>query len=472
MKKNLLLSFLVFMMLLGTKLSIAQNDTSIDSTAHTFFRNQYGILVEHKPLEPEAWNGVISFRSKDKSYRLWLDNRVYLDGAYFFDKNTYNPIGNGIGIRRARFAVKATLHNNWYGEIDLDFAGSEMEMKDMIIGYNFSMKPDGFIKNLKIKAGNFKETFSMEYTTTSRYLTFIERSLTKAFVPGRTIGLQTQMNGNRFFLGAGVSFNDVGDSEVTGWTKDANKKKGMDEGYSVTGRLVGYPVINKNAVLHIGVAASYRTPKTSWEVKDGYRYSTRSLTSINRKKYLDTDDISHVESLRLIGFELAGAWKNFMFQSEYMMQQVNGTDLNASGNNVANFDGAYAQAAWLIFGGQYRYNRTEAEFTQINRGQTWGDVELAVRYDYISLNDFDALVYGGGANGFTVGVNYYANSNVKIMLDYSFLDHDRYANGKDKLYTGYDSNGDPTKKWANIDSSKGTPGEKFGFVAIRVEVDF
>jgi len=470
MKRKLLLSFLVFGMLMGAKLLMAQSDTT--TTAHTFFRNQYGILVEHKPLEPEAWNGVISFRSKDKSYRLWLDNRVYVDGAYFFDNNTYNPIGNGATIRRARFAVKATLHNNWYGEIDLDFAGSEMEMKDMIIGYNFDIKENAFLRNVKIKAGNFKETFSMEYTTTSRYLTFIERSLTKAFVPSRTLGLQTQMNSNRFFLGAGVSFNEVGDSEVTAMTKNNNKKKGMDEGYSVTGRFVAYPIINDNAVLHIGVAGTYRTPKTSWEISDGYRYSTRSNTSINRKKYLDTDDLSNVKSLQLVGFELAGAWKNFMFQSEYMMQQVNGANINGSGKDVAKFNGAYAQAAWLIFGGRYRYNRAEAEFTQISRGQKWGDIELAVRYDYISLNDFDALVYGGGANGFTIGTNYYVNANVKIMLDYSFLDHDRYANGKDKLYTGNDVNGNPTKNWGDIDATKGTPGEKFGFIALRLEVDF
>ncbi|RLD45878.1 MAG: porin [Bacteroidetes bacterium] len=469
MNKILLISAIILSIILSTKIVSAQE---ADSTAHQFFRNQYGLLVDLQPLEPESWNGIISFRSKDKTYRLWLDNRVYIDGAYFFDNNTYNAIGNGLTVRRARFAVKATLHNNWYGEIDLDFAGSEVEMKDMIIGYNFSLNKDGFLKNVKIKAGNFKETFSMEYTTTSRYLTFIERSLTKTFVPGRTLGLQTQMNSNRFFLGAGVSFNDVGDSEVTAWSKDNNKKRGMDEGYSVTGRLVGYPIINDNSVLHIGVAASYRTPKTSWEISDGYRYSTRSLTSINRKKYLDTDDISNVESLRLIGFELAGAYKNFMFQSEYMMQRVSGTSLNKSGQNAANFDGAYIQAAWLIFGGHYRYNTAEAEFTQISRGQTWGDIELAVRYDYISLNDFDAKVYGGGANGFTIGTNYYVNSNVKIMLNYSLLDHDRYANGKGKLYTGYDSNGNLTKDWSKIDTSEGAPGEKFGFVALRLEVDF
>ena len=63
---------------------------------------------------------------------MWFDNRVYVDGGYYFDKDAYNEIGNGIKIRRARFAIKAKLYNNWYGEIDLDFADSELETEPCV----------------------------------------------------------------------------------------------------------------------------------------------------------------------------------------------------------------------------------------------------------------------------------------------------------------------------------------------------
>ncbi len=35
------------------------------------------------------------------------------------------------------------------------------------------------------------------------------------------------------------------------------------------------------------------------------------------------------------------------------------------------------------------------------------------------------------------------------MLNYAYLNHDRYANGKDKLFVGYDANGNLTRnpKW-------------------------
>lgn len=469
MKKTLLITLLMIPVLLISIISKAQNDT----TTNKVLKNQYGLVVDHQILQPETWNGIISFRSKDDSYRMWFDNRVYIDGGYFFDKNTYNEIGNGVKVRRARFAIKAKLYKNWYGEIDLDFADSELEMKDMYIAYKFTLPKDGLFKNIAIKGGQFKETFSMEYTTTSRYLTFIERSLANTFVPSRTMGLQTQMNGNHFFIGAGVSFNQLGDSEVSTWSKDRNKDQGMDEGYSLTGRLVALPIVTNHSVLHLGVAGSYRTPKTSWEITDAYRYSTRSLSSVNRKKYLDTDDIRNVENLQSLGLELAGAWNNFMFQGEYIMQNVHGTDLNRTvGVNEASFDGAYFQAGWLIFGGKYQYNRREAEFTQININNKKGELELAARYDYISLNDVTAKIYGGGANAYTIGINYYANNNVKFMLNYSYADHDRYANGKGKLVIGNDDAGEPTKDWSAVNTSNGTPGEQFGFIQFRAEIDF
>lgn len=435
--------------------------------------NQYGIVVERHPLNPEERSGILTFESADKSYKLWLDNRVYVDGAYFFDKNAYNPIGNGVTIRRARFAVKAILHENWYGEIDLDFAGSQVEMKDMIIGYQFK-KDHGFAKNLSFKAGHFKESFSMETVTTSRYVTFIERSLASKFAPSRHVGLQGRKYDKYWLLYAGVHFADLGDAEEVGYSKDHNKDSGMDEGYSLTTRgVIRLPIPEKDLILHLGAGYSYRTPKTSWEIMDGYRHSTRTVSNINRKKYLDTDDIRNVESRTLANVEFAGAWKGIMFQSEYMVSSLYGTDLNnVKDVSESSAEGFYFQTAALLFGGNYQYNSSEGEFTRVKRGRDWGDIEVAFRYDYLNLNDFDAEIYGGGANAYTFGLNFHVNSNVKFMLNYTYADHDRYANGKENLNIGYDVNGDLTKDWSLVDATKGTPGEQFGFIQFRVEIDF
>jgi len=172
--------------------------------------NQYGQEVERVDVDVDTRNSILTFESKDGSYRFWMDNRVYFDGGVFFDKKALNPIGNGLTIRRARFAIKTTMHKNWYGEIDLDFAGATTEMKDMIIKYTNDAK------TMSVKAGHFKEGFSMETTTSSRYLTFMERSLVSKFSPSRHLGFQANFMQDKYLLIGGIHFNTQGEFEEVG----------------------------------------------------------------------------------------------------------------------------------------------------------------------------------------------------------------------------------------------------------------
>ncbi len=366
--------------------------------------NAYGKQVTRKELNAEARNGILVLESKKQDYRFWFDSRIFFDGAYFFDKNALNPIGNGVNIRRARFALKANLSKYWYGELDLDFAYSKVELKDAFIKYQR--------KHWNVKAGNFKEGFSMQTTTTSRYQTFIERSLVSKFAPSRHLGLQTNIFAKHFLAVAGVHFQDIGDSESVAYSQSVNKQDGTDEGVSYTGRLVFMPIQNKNAVLHFGANTSFRTPKTSEEIPNSYRFSTRSLTSINRKKYLDTDDILEIKNRELYDFEIAGSWKQFVFQGEYMINKIN------------------------------------------------------------KSNDFDAEIYGGSAGTYTAGITYHANNNVKLMLNYSFLNHDRYSNAKGNLNIYKDNAGNLYTDPLLIAIPAGEGGDDFGFISVRIEVDF
>lgn len=423
--------------------------------------NQYGQKVGWLSLNGEAREGILSFTSKDENYLFWFDNRIQFDLAAF-SSDTYNEIGNGAMIRRARFAVKAILYKNWYGELDVDFAGGQVELKDAYVKYTFDSG------DLNIKAGHFRESFGMETLTTSRYLTFMERSFVSKMDASRSLGIQVHNWKDRYILTGGVHFNTVSESGEVIISQNNNKNFGIDEGYSFTGRAVYRPIIDEDKVLHLGVAGSYRTPKTTAEVPYSTRFSTRSHSAINRKKYIDTDDILDVDNTMVFGLELAGAYKGLMFQGEYKSTEVNRM------NNLesATFDGWYAQAGYLIFGGKYNYSRADGEFTRIQRGKSYGDLEAVVRYDYINTNDFDAEIYGGSGEGYAVGLNYHFNSNVKFMLNYVYNNHDRFANGKGKLYVGHDSDGNLTKDPFEVVESDGDAGEDFGMISCRFEIDF
>ncbi|NLF42134.1 MAG: porin, partial [Bacteroidales bacterium] len=58
------------------------------------------------------------------------------------------------------------------------------------------------------------------------------------------------------------------------------------------------------------------------------------------------------------------------------------------------------------------------------------------------------------------------------MLNYAYLNHDRYANGKGKLFVGHDANGELTRDPKLVVDEAGKAGEDFSMVSVRFEVDF
>ncbi|MDD5854937.1 MAG: porin [Prevotella sp.] len=453
MKKLLLLT-------LGLPLCFSATATAQENDSVRY--NQYGVAVDRKALHSEARSNILVFESKNKDYKFWFDNRVQIDGATFFGKNSsdYDKIGNGTSVRRARFAVKAQITKDWYGEVDVDFADGVFELKDAIIEY-------GGIKNMAWKVGNFKEDFSMEQTTTSRYLAFMERPMVcKALVPSRHIGIQGEYLRDHFRASLGMFFQTVAGSEEATNVQDNNKDFGRSQGYSFTGK-AGWMPYTKDRYMgfYIGGKGSYRTPKTDVATNEygGVRFSTRNATSINRKKYLDTDVIPNVDHVWLYGVESAGYYGPWRFQTEYIRNHV-------SALKNYNFGGWYAQAGCMLFGGKQNFNVAEGEFTAPSRGRKWGDLEFLVRYDYLGLNDND--IYGGSGENFTAGLNFYVNNNVKIVLNYQYSNNDRYANGKGKLYVGHDADGNPVKDFTKVTERKGKGGVNYHMLAMRFEIDF
>lgn len=424
--------------------------------------NAYGQIVNREVLNAESRNGFLVFEAPDQSYKTWFDLRVNFDGAHYFDKNALNELSDGFAIRRLRFAMKTILYKHWTGEVDLNFAGGQLDVKDAFIGYRSDPQKYYF------KAGYFKEPICTETTTTSRYQTFIEEPFMTEFAPARQLGFNFSKWGSKYLVVGGVHFNDVENLEVTTYTQELSKNSGVDEGYSLTGKFVFRPINKDNKVIHIGVSGSYRTPKTSWEFPNTLRISTRDMTNINRKKFLDTDDIPNVVSHNLMGGELYAAFNNLKFSSEYLRTFVT----REGGFENYKASGAFAAVSYLVFGGKYNYNEEEGEFAQVSRGRNWGDVEVALRYDYMNLNDTRAKIMGGSANGYTAGITYHANPNVKMMVNYSYIDHDRYANGKGKLFVGTDASGNLTTDYTKVTESAGKAGADYGFVQFRVEIDF
>lgn len=432
--------------------------------------NQYGMEVSRKPLTAEVRDGILVFESTDRTYKLWFDVRVQMDGAIFFGEKSYmDKIGNNVTNRRSRFAIKAQITPDWYGEIDTDFSNGEFELKDALVRYTG-------LCNWQFSAGNFKEDFSMEQTTSSRYLPMMERPMAvQAFAPSRHIGVDARYSYEWLHASAGVFFQTIDNAETYTYVKDNNSQNGDNQGVSYTGKLVFIPFYGQSdRGLHIGGGYSYRTPKTDVSPSrfPSLRYDVRNSTSINRKKYIDTDHMLYVDHNFIYNAELAGHYKGFRFQGEYLGSNVFFNNDAPAGydRRVKKFNGWYAMAGMMLFGGEQRYNTNEAEFTQPTRGRDWGDIELLFRYDYIDLNSRG--IYGGAGQNYTVGVNYYINNNVKFVVNYQFSDNDRYANGRGSYNIGRNAAGAPTSNYELVNASKGKAGVSYHMLGARIEIDF
>lgn len=433
--------------------------------------NQYGVKVETQELISEAQDGILVHRSKDNKFKLWFDMRAQADGAVFFGAPDYaDKIGNGVSIRRARFAVKSQITPSWYGEVDMDMANGVFELKDAIIRYTG-------VKGLELQAGNFKEYFSVQRNNSSRYLQFMERPMiTQALAPSRHLGVNAKYTKDWFWGSTGVFFQTINNLETRTLVEDANKDYGVDEGISSTTKFVFMPGYDKpDWGLHIAGAFSYRQPKTDDEYVSAkgvpaVRFSTRNSNSINRKKYIDTDEILNVKHNLLYTGEFAGYWKGLRWEGAYMANDVQRIDAP----NM-HLWGWYAQAGWLLCGGRQRYDNNGAKFTRPSRGQKWGDLELCARYEYIDFNNKFAstdLIFGA-SQAFAVGLNYYVNDHFKVMINYQFNDNDRYANGKgSKFFVGKDASGKPTKDFTKVVAENGKAGVDYSMLALRLEIDF
>ncbi len=350
------------------------------------------------------WKEGLRFETLDKDFTLKIGGRIMNDWAWMeADRAVEAATGDledGTEFRRARLYVAGTIYENIDFKLQFDFAGGDADLKDAYIG----------LRGLPVyvKAGHFKEAFSLEELTSSKYVTFIERSLpTGTFSPSRNTGFAVN--------------SDALDKRVT-WAAGIFKETGgygdgQAEGdYNVTGRITALPRYadgGKN-VLHLGASASYRGTRDALSFDQGPEVHLAP-------DFVDTGDFesdSHV----LIGGEVALVKGPLSLQGEIM-----GADVKRTGDD-ATFYGYYAQASYFLTGEHRKYSKSSGSFGRVkpkkNFGKNGGSGawEVAARYSYVDLTD--AGIDGGELEDITLGLNWYLNPNTRVMWNYVRADLD------------------------------------------------
>jgi phosphate-selective porin OprO/OprP len=346
----------------------------------------------------------IKVSSEDGKFETTLGGRIQVDGAWYNKDEVDLDPKNGTEFRRARLFVDGTMYDVWDFKAQYDFAGNGTEIKDAYIRYT------GF--PFKVTVGQFKQPFSLEELTSSKYITFMERAMpVDAFATSRRIGLGTNYASDHWTLAA----------SLYGREEDDQPENGPDQGYGVGARLTWAPWNEKTRVLHFGAAGAWENPNDN-----DVRFRTRFETHKTDTRLVDTGDptIPEPDNFTRYGLEAATVLGPFSLQGEYI-------GIAAQSDEVSDpdFDGWYIYGSWFLTGESRHYKK--GAFSRVTPKSTVGRSggigawELAVRYSSIDLDDADTL--GGEEDNITVGINWYATKYVRFMANYVMADADKVS---------------------------------------------
>ena len=361
--------------------------------------------------------GGIKVESGDGNFKALIGGRIMADAAWFDEDKT--NMGDGTEFRRARLHLAGTMFKDWHFKTEWDFAGlghSDTEAKDVWIKYT-GWK---FFHNLGVTVGHHKVPMMLENMTSSRFISFMERSTAHgAFVSDigdRQIGISGNLNGNNWSFAGGVWGADMDD--------DATSED--DEDWQTGGRLTYAPYYGKGRVLHLGFWGNYFQNLDASNITFDPRPESHIMSSM-----VSTGAITTTDDLVRWGGELAGTYGPASLQGEYVRADI---DRTSSGNVTTDFDfyGWYLEGSYFLTGETRNYNGGAGKFDRITPLKSLyqggpGAWQVAVRYSGIDLDA--GTITGGVEHNWTLGLNWYVNPYIRFMANYILVDNNDNATG-------------------------------------------
>lgn len=339
--------------------------------------------------------GGLKVETRDEQFSFKLGGRIMVDAVAGSDDEIFD-MDTGTEFRRARIFMEGTLWEDWAYKWQFDFADDGVSTKDAYIKY----QPWG------LSIGQFKQYFSLEELTSSKYITFMERSLPNVFATGRRIGIGWMQSDDNWTLGVSAYGQEAGDGDEN------------EEGFGYGGRATFAPVNEKGNVLHLGLAAAVEKPNDA--SVDMIRFRSRPEAHLS-PRLVDTGTFGNVDVINKYGVEAAWVAGPFSVQGEYVDTEVE----RDGGFGDVDFDGWYTYASWFLTGESRPYKK--GAFGRVKPNNPYGKgglgaIELAARYSELDLND--GSIAGGELETITLGLNWYVTSHLRFMANYVMADAD------------------------------------------------
>ncbi|MBX3489911.1 porin [Parvibaculum sp.] len=380
--------------------------------------NKIKSLEERKSdVEVSLNNGRPVFKTADGNFSFGITGRAHLDvGAYDQDAASaanFGGLRGNANFRRARVGLNGTFAKDFGYNIEFNFGDSGTESNARI--YEVLLTYNG-IENTQLVLGATKPKMTLDDSTSSNDITFIERAtaVNLAITPAAGEARMTAggtYNTDNFFGGL---YYTMGSAAAGGGLDDYDSS-------NVVGRLAYATSPKEGLNVHIGASGSH-----SFNVPaDTIRFRDRPELRVDPLRYIDANFVGTADAVSVYGPELALNYGPFRAQGEYYIYDISRNGVLAD----ASFDAWYLQASWILTGESYRYDIKKAAYSGVRPANPFGfgkggsgAWEIAARYSEADLNDASAGIAGGEQEIITVGLNWYANNNLRFMLNYLNVD--------------------------------------------------
>ena len=352
-----------------------------------------------------------TWRAADQAFQLRLRGYVHEDARYF-EGESHAGI-NSFVLRRVRPVIEATAFRKYSFRLMPDFGGGSVVLQDAYIDMAFA-------RPVNLRFGKFKPPVGLERLMSATAMPFVERAFPTSLVPNRDLGVQLSGDvlGGTVTYAAGA-FNGVDDGASA--DTDANDNK------EFAARVFLKPFLNSTGALRnlgFGVSATrgeqhgsltapglagYRTPgQNSFFFYRSNGQATGTVVADGNRTRIVPQGSLYMGRISAIG--------------EYVVA-THDVRLNTTVQQIEN--SAWEVSTGFVLTGEDATERgvrpTNAFDPSTGR---WGALELTARMHALTIDDAafpllaDPTRAASQARAWGLGINWYLNQNVKLVVNY------------------------------------------------------
>lgn len=351
-----------------------------------------------KKMPKITTKGKIKIESGDGNWSFQPIGRVMWD-AVDTDSDGGADDVKGTELRRARLGFQGSIYD-WGYKFEADFAGGDTSVKDAYISYGTKL---GGTK-AGIKLGQSHIPFGLNTKISSKYMTFMDRPMfaDSSVSPARSSGAVASLAAKDYSWSLAAGLQSGGFSSSNGG--DLYEVNGST--MAVRGSFLPY-MKDKNHLIQVGAAFLTQGGGDKFSFKPDLVshediYKPVSLSSSAAE--FDGADAFTLDALAVYG--------SFHAMAEYLDHTVNqetASDIDTTAFAV--------EAGYFLTGESLKWKKGYT--SGITPKSSTGAWQVAARFETLEIDPGSASE--SEYDKFTVGVNYYPTSNIRLMVNYDTI---------------------------------------------------